>query len=127
MILLEKAKRLAESGDSVHFIVAYDDIYQFTLTKGEPNRVDFSEKDHFLFQSIRKQLAPFENIRVECIHVWEVLPRVNTLMAEGNTHVFVDEFRLEPGVNFRKVEEYVMSLEIPEVFFANNANKKQYG
>ena len=108
MILVEKAKQLAESGQKLAFIVCYD-----------LERVDdppLCADNHFLFQWFRKEFAEHEIISLEFYRVWDAVNRIEELMSLGE-NVFADEFSFESIWDDRgnNADILVESLVVPEV------------
>ena len=108
MILIERAKRLAESGEKLVFIVCYD------LKNKDEQALEAS--DHFLFQWFKRQFAKYENITLEFYRVWDAVNRIEELMSLGE-NVFADEFSFESIWDDRgnNADILVESLVVPEV------------
>ena len=108
MILVEKAKRLAESGEKLVFIVCYD------LKNKDEQALEAS--DHFLFQWFKRQFAKYENITLEFYRVWDAVDRIEELMILGE-NVFVDEFSFESDQNAQGNNADILaeSMIVPEV------------
>ena len=86
VILVEKAKTLAEQGERVVFIVCWED--EDFSGKKEAVRAE----DHFLFQDLRLRFAKFgDTVTLEFVAESQVGRRISELATEA-THIFVDEF-----------------------------------
>ena len=114
MILVEKAKRLAEMGERVVFIVAFSDY-----DKREKKSVTVSKSNHFLYQSLHHIFAEYQKIALEFVNVWKVLDKVNYLMTI-DVHIFVDEFSFAGYSELdEKADTYAKSFRIGKVITIN--------
>lgn len=110
-MLIEKARRLAEQGRRVVFIVAFND-----WSEAKKARIEVGESDHFLFQDLRSRFAKLKTVTLEFVHLMKVGDRVRELASEKEeVNIFVDEFggfeSTEDGQNVWKD----LTLPIPEV------------
>ena len=97
-LLKEKAKRLAERDNlsKVLVLVCHGGWDAATGVGGAEVEV----KESFLYEKTKKDLAPFESVRVEYLHVSKVVDRMAEALME-DTHVLADEFR-DPGTENRE-------------------------
>ena len=109
VILVEKAKRLAERGEHVTFIVVHDQ---------KPRNQKSLASDNFLLRSLEAQFAGMRTVYLEFANIWKVLKIVHQLM-KANVHIFLDEFSFQeveddPGAA-TKMLQYVASFQLPQV------------
>ena len=118
VILTEKARRLAEQGRNVTFIVSFDD-YNLATKQREP----LSASDHFLYRDLTSRFAHCrEHLTLEFVNVWRVWERVSEIAVASvesgdEVNIFVDEYSFnfplsEGGVS---KTEFVPALTVPEV------------
>ena len=113
--MVEKAKSLAKTGESVVFIIAFDDYDESRRIK-----IPISKEDHFLYQDLSVQFEGFPSLKLEFVNIWEVIQRLHHLMEQSISgpepiHVFVDEFsfwsdRKDDGMGY---QAYAQSLILP--------------
>ena len=115
VLLVEKAKRLAEKGEKVVFIIARHD---YNTAKGSSMKV--AEKEHFLHQHLKRELSGYENITFQYESVLKVLDKAKQFMNSGY-HVFIDEFTYEAkqNLNFRKSAK---KFRVPQVSVSLDVN-----
>ena len=110
--MIEKARRLAESGQKVTYLICYD---SFDLAKRQ--HVEIKKEDHFLFQTLQERFSETD-VKLEFVSVTKVMIRINRLIEEEN-NIFVDEFSFEykkfdPEVR-KEIASCAASLHLPIV------------
>ena len=112
VIMIEMARKLADSGQKVTYLLCYD---TFDLAKKE--HVEIKKEDHFLFQTLQERFKD-SKVQLEFVSVRNVICRVNELIASAY-NVFVDEFSFEYTKFDSQVRKEVMScsamLSLPSV------------
>ena len=111
VVLIEKAKRLANSGRMVFFIIGFDHMEA---------KDEISATDHFLYQYLRAQFAKMKNVGLKLTPMWELKSVMDKLMGR-NVNIIVDELTFDGDLmswsdeRTRKTDKFFSSVTIPEV------------